>query len=501
MHRYKTHVKAARHTLPVEQVLGALLNALFADHAGPLLIAVGGPGGTGKSTLCRHLARELGDAVVLRLDDYKTAREARRQRNIYGPHPDANKLALIREHLTRIQQGQRFDKPVYCADTGDAPHTEPFVPARYNILDGEVATYRDFRELVDFSIFVDSDWTTQLQTRISRDIEQRGYSQDKAIATFLHSNLREFDEFGAESKKWADVHVHCHDNYRLTLESIAREHFSALNASAPGTLESVQLEGLIVPPCTPFGDAGSIDERAFVEHLEYLAGHGVSRLLINGTTAEFFSLLPHERRELLSVARRYFPGLIMFNTGSDSLAQAREAARWGEDYGADAIAAMTPYYYADVGEEGLVHYFNALRDSVDVPMAIYNFTRHTGNAITPAILGQVQHVALKDSSNDPTLIPATPCYLAGTSTRMVQAMTSGAKGFVSALAGCMPELYVKLEHVLQTGDLAAAEPIQETIRTQAATCTAPNEIAGIKRRLTDRLDAYPTSTRLPLLDA
>ena len=54
-----------------------------------------------------------------------------------------------------------------------------------------------------------------------------------------------------------------------------------------------ELKGLIVPVLTPFDDAGSIDAAAFIRHLEFLSTHGITRIMVNGTTAEFFSLLCH----------------------------------------------------------------------------------------------------------------------------------------------------------------------------------------------------------------
>jgi dihydrodipicolinate synthase/N-acetylneuraminate lyase len=267
------------------------------------------------------------------------------------------------------------------------------------------------------------------------------------------------------------------------------------------TPDARALEGLVVPPCTPFTSEGAIDERSYAAHLELLAEAGVTRLLVNGTTAEFASLTPAERQRLLVVSRRHFPHLIAFNTGSDSLVQACETAQWGADHGADVIVAMAPYYFAGVGEEGLVQFFDALAGSVELPLVLYNFPKHTGNALTPEILRRVKHIAVKDSSGDSSLMAATPCYLAGTSKRVVESMAAGAKGFVCALACCMPEQYVALETALQAGQTDAAEAIQKEIRERATAFAAPNEIACIKRDLASQIPNYPMTMRLPLLAA
>lgn len=266
--------------------------------------------------------------------------------------------------------------------------------------------------------------------------------------------------------------------------------------------QTIDLEGLVVPVATPFTDSDQIDADALGCHLEWLEAHGVSRVMINGTTAEFCSLLPSERRELLEISRRAFKGCLLFNTGSDSLAQACEAAHWAEDVGADAIVGMTPYYLAGVPEEGLARYLTALAEASSLPLVIYNFVKHTGNAITPRILRQVPHVAVKDSSGDYGLIGATPLYLGGTSRSMVQVWQAGARGFVSALANVLPNRYVVLEAHLGGNRMVEAEAEQADI---CAALPPPargvNEIAFIKQQLATVIPSYRPHVRLPLLPA
>jgi len=223
MHKYKRHIALDGGCGALEEVVCQLLLKVFDDNDGPVVVAIGGPGGTGKSTFSKKLAQLLGESAVFHLDDYKTPRQIRKDQQIYGAHPDANMMDLAVEHILLMKDNTSFAKPVYDSVTGQADKTETFTPKRFNILDGEISTYRHFREHVDFSVFIDAHYKTQLATRTSRDIEQRGYTWEKAILTFLHSNLREFEKYGAESKKWADLHIYCNEDYSLKIEAVSSD--------------------------------------------------------------------------------------------------------------------------------------------------------------------------------------------------------------------------------------------------------------------------------------
>src|SRR5210317_1923541 len=91
MQKYKTHVTydlPQRQRPPVEETLAKLIMATHDDKSGPVIIAIGGPGGTGKSTISKALLEQLPDATLLTLDDYKTPRAERQGKNLYGAHPD-----------------------------------------------------------------------------------------------------------------------------------------------------------------------------------------------------------------------------------------------------------------------------------------------------------------------------------------------------------------------------------------------------------------------------
>jgi dihydrodipicolinate synthase/N-acetylneuraminate lyase len=191
--------------------------------------------------------------------------------------------------------------------------------------------------------------------------------------------------------------------------------------------------------------------------------------------------------------------MIMFQAGCDSLTSTTDLVKRAVRHGADVIMVLPPYYFANAPEQGLVHYFRAVADVCQVPLVLYNFPKHTGNPITSNILSQVPHTAVKDSSPECELIPFTPCFLIGSSTRIVQPVQMGAKGFVSAIANCFPTLYVELEACLKSSDFERATEIQKELASKKSQFDGKLEIVQIKKFLASTVDGYPERVRLPLI--
>jgi 4-hydroxy-tetrahydrodipicolinate synthase len=261
--------------------------------------------------------------------------------------------------------------------------------------------------------------------------------------------------------------------------------------------EEEQLKGLIVPVLTPFTDSGKIDQRAFIRHLEFLAQHGVRQIMVNGTTAEFYSLLPAERKRLLKLARRHFSGFIVLHVGGCGLAQNKEEIQWANGLGADAVAALPPIYPAGLPAAGIIAYFQALEAETHVPFILYNFPKHTGNPLTPEILKAVPHHALKDSAQNLELMEHTPRYFVGSSANIFTPIQQGAAGFVAATANVRPELYTDFEMLLSAARPEEAAVMQEEVRAYSAPFSSGG-VALLKQRLATELPGYPVNVRIPL---
>lgn len=257
------------------------------------------------------------------------------------------------------------------------------------------------------------------------------------------------------------------------------------------------LSGLITPVATPFTDSGEVDESAFCAHLEFLSSAGVGKIMVNGTTGEFFSLTENEMRSLLVLANKYFSGTLIYHTGCVALADNIDQARFAVETGADAIACIAPFYFANAPADGIVDYFNAISESTDLPLMIYNFPTHTQNPMTPEILAKIDHFGMKDSSANLDLIPATKHYYVGGDAVILKAHRKGGYGFVSGRSNFIPEIFVKLESAINSGD-DQADPIQQEIIKLKNAITGTGTIGKIKYALSKRIKGYNPTPRPPL---
>lgn len=492
----QSHVKLNLRQKP-EQILAHIIQKLYSDSSSPVLIAIGGPGGTGKTTFAEKLSALIPDSSILSLDNYKTSRPERLKKKLSGPHPDANQIGLIKEHLNSISLKKTIESPIYSRESGTTGSYYTYKPQKINLIEGEISTYDMFREYIDFSVFIDSDIKTQLKTRLTRDMDIRGYSLEKAIYTFLESNLVEFSEFGSESKLHSDVHLYCHEDYHLAVESVSEKLLPVLRQYAK-TIEPLKPNGCIVPLTTPFAANGSIDKNAFVNHIEWLGSNGITNILVGGTTGEFFSMLIEERFTLLKLAREYFPGIIHFQAGCENLILTLDTVKKAQQLGADTILCLPPYYFSNVPETGLAQYFNTVLANCTVPFILYNYPLHTGNAITPQILKNVKHFGLKDSSGNTDLIKDTPRYFTGGDSHLIESCQKGASGFICSMANVVPELYVKIEREVINKNFEKVQKILDIIKELK--CSIPESgIVKIKKLLAAKLDNYPSTVRLPLV--
>jgi dihydrodipicolinate synthase/N-acetylneuraminate lyase len=147
----------------------------------------------------------------------------------------------------------------------------------------------------------------------------------------------------------------------------------------------VKLQGVLPIVQMPFGDNESIDFEMLRQEVEWGFAQGIDGLG-TGMVSETLKLTAGERQEVAErlvefAARR---GPVFIAVGAESTRQAVDFARGAERAGASAVMA-TPPIGGRVTEKGMLGYFSALAESVDVPVIVQDASGYVGQAIPMAV--------------------------------------------------------------------------------------------------------------------
>jgi len=149
----------------------------------PIMIAVGGDSGTGKTTLCRGIYDIFGAERIetLCLDDYHALdREQRKAVGLTALDPRANNFAAMEEDLSQLREGKTISKPVYDHHDGKIKGPEMLAPKEIIVVQGLFPLYtRALRSLFDVMVWLDPEIELKVAWKIQRDTTQRGYTEDQ----------------------------------------------------------------------------------------------------------------------------------------------------------------------------------------------------------------------------------------------------------------------------------------------------------------------------------
>ena len=140
----------------------------------------------------------------------------------------------------------------------------------------------------------------------------------------------------------------------------------------PHDLKSIIGSGLMSFPVTDFDAHGNFRPDTYAARLEWLAPYGASALFAAGGTGEFFSLTGDEYPAIIKTAVDTCRGKVPIIAGAGgptrfAIACAQEAERLG----AHGILLL-PHYLSEAGQEGLIKHVQAVCNSVQFGVIVYN---------------------------------------------------------------------------------------------------------------------------------
>lgn len=270
-------------------------------------------------------------------------------------------------------------------------------------------------------------------------------------------------------------------------------------------------KGIFCPSITITDDEGKIDYDLWGKHLDHLADAGVNGVLLFGSIGEFYSVSLADKEAALEFAvKRVGERMKVFaGVGDTTYANVIEFTKFAEKAGADAVLAVSPYYF---GPSSLTaeNYFGGIAEATKLPVILYNFPARTGTDLTPELVASLaaKHpniCGIKDTvdtiSHTRKVIRAARAVnpdftvFSGFDEYYLVNRVSGGNGVLCGLTNVEPETFVKMHAAYEEGDFATAVACAERIsKLMAVYDVCDLFVSAIKAAV--KVKGLPISTKI-----
>ena len=269
--------------------------------------------------------------------------------------------------------------------------------------------------------------------------------------------------------------------------------------------------GSIPALVTPFAADGSFDEAAYREFVEWQIAEGSAGLVPCGTTGEAATLTAEEHFQIVAVcvdqARGRVP--VLAGAGSNDTAVAIHNIAAAKAAGADA-ALMVPPYYNRPNQEGIFRHFEAVANSSNLPIVLYNVPGRTVTDIAVETVGRIAHafpsvIGIKDAtgviqrvSAQRAACPDGFIQLSGNDDMALAFNATGGEGCISVTANVAPRLCADFQAACAAGDYETALTLHDKVFALHVSLFTDASPGPVKYAVNRVRPAFPTALRLPM---
>lgn len=230
------------------------------------------------------------------------------------------------------------------------------------------------------------------------------------------------------------------------------------------------IKGIFTPNIVPLMADGSINEPELRRYVDWLIEKGVHGLYPNGSTGEFTRFSVEERRRIIKIVCEQAAGRVPVLAGAAeaNLRETIAACECYAEYGARAVAIVSPFYYK-LCPESVYAYFREIAMNSPIDVTLYNIPMFASPIDVPTVrrLAEFERIiGIKDSSGDMAFMmraiaavrPIRPdfTFLTGWEAVLVPMLVIGCDGGTNATSGVVPELTRKLYDLTQAGQIDEA---------------------------------------------
>lgn len=157
----------------------------------PVVIAIDGMAGSGKTTLSGLLKDRL-DAAVIHMDDFFLPQGFRTPERLWEPGGNVYYERFLEEVVPYLRCGEPFGYRVFDAHAHRYTGTRQVEAKDFLVVEGSYSRHPKFGDIYDLSIFCETDPETQLSRVTERDPRKKDMFQ----AMWIPMENRYFEAFG-----------------------------------------------------------------------------------------------------------------------------------------------------------------------------------------------------------------------------------------------------------------------------------------------------------------
>ena len=233
----------------------------------------------------------------------------------------------------------------------------------------------------------------------------------------------------------------------------------------------IEVKGCGTALVTPFDAHQQLDVDAYRELVRWQVDSGIHFLVPAGTTGESVTLDEDEYRSVVRICVEVAGGAVpvVAGAGTNNTQHAIHLSQIAEQEGANAVLSVTPYYNKPT-QEGVFRHFQAIVQSIGIPLVLYNVPGRTATNVSAATTLRLAEtggvIGVKEASGNLDQImeiiaarPAGFSVLAGDDSVALAINCMGGDGVISVASNLVPAQMSEMIDLVRQGDLEKARRI------------------------------------------
>lgn len=242
-----------------------------------------------------------------------------------------------------------------------------------------------------------------------------------------------------------------------------------------------------------YDENGEISPERVQALTKYFVKKGVKGVYVNGSSGECIYQSVADKKLVLEnvIAAAEGKLTVIAHVACNNTKDSMELAAHAESLGVDAIAAIPPIYF-HLPEYAIAQYWNDISSAApNTDFVIYNIPQLAGVALTLGLFAVMRKnprvIGVKNSSmpvQDIQMFKADDgedyIIFNGPDEQFISGRVIGAEGGIGGTYGVMPELFLKMDELINAGDLAGAKEVQYAVNAIIAKmCSGHGNMYGM----------------------